>query len=105
MTYHHCLESVDEPNSAESAIPTGCYSTHILLSKGTTIVRLLTEDQCPSLENDHLPVWPTFNCAFATMVHAVEKVKLHQTSFQDDVTRSETSVKKCALVLVGFVNN
>ena len=102
MTYNYCLgESVAEPEWAKSAIPTGCYSTHILLSKGTTIVRLVGGD---SRENNCLPIWPTFNCAFATMVHAGEKVKLH-LSLPDDVTNAETSGMKCALLLVGFGNN
>ena len=102
MTYNYCLESAAEPERAESAIPTGCYSTHILLSKGTTIVRLVGGDHCISRENTCLPIWPTFNCAFATMVHAGEKVKLH-LPLPDDVT-AETSGMKCALLLVGFVN-
>ena len=76
--------------SAQSIVPMGCYSTHILLDSGTTIVNLAAIDSSDgensdlsnivkSLQNSvssisSINLWPTFNCAFATMVHAMEKL-------------------------------
>lgn len=100
--------------SAQSAVPMGCYSTHILLSEGTTIVSLISgnqqaigEEKCRSLIQSlqksitsmtSMNIWPTFNCALATMIHAVEKLNLNVT-FQRNITPG-TFIKKSVLILV-----
>lgn len=44
--------------------PDGCYATHIVLRKGTHVVKL------PDMVTDRMAV--TANCALATMVHAID---------------------------------
>ncbi len=51
----------------ESAAPNGCYATHLLLRAGTHVVKL------PDAVSDRMAV--AANCALATMVHAVEKLR------------------------------
>ena len=100
--------------SAQSAVPMGCYSTHILLSEGTTIVSLTAGNQqdigeekgrslIQSLQKSitsmtSMNIWPTFNCALATMIHAIEKINLNVT-FQSNVSTG-TFIKKSVLILV-----
>jgi D-arabinose 1-dehydrogenase-like Zn-dependent alcohol dehydrogenase len=51
----------------------GCYSTHIVLRKGTHIIKL----------PDHIidTVGATINCALATMVNAIGSIPYHVRSF------------------------
>ena len=100
--------------SAQSIVPMGCYSTHILLSEGTTIVNLTSDPhhQDEKEIGDYLMksiqksvtsislmnLWPTFNCAFATMVHGMEKLKMNLT-FNETVD-SKNGIRKSALILV-----
>ena len=111
--YGHSLYPVgDIEPSTQSTIPSGCYSTHILLFEGTTIVRLEDAHQnTPSEKTDlsdiqsmHIresssnvsQLWPTFNCAFATMVHGLEKIKKYKTIG----IPQNTLKKKSVLILV-----
>ena len=96
----------------QSTIPSGCYSTHILLFEGTTIVRLEDAHQnvpgektdLSDIQSMHIwksssnvsQLWPTFNCAFATMVHGLEKIKKYKTIG----IPSNTLRKKSVLILV-----
>ena len=94
--------------STQSAIPSGCYSTHILLFEGTTIVRLENvpgeKTDLSDIQSMHIresssnvsQLWPTFNCAFATMVHGLEKIKKYKTIG----IPSNTLEKKSVLILV-----
>ena len=94
--------------STQSAIPSGCYSTHILLFEGTTIVRLENvpgeKTDLSDIQSMHIresssnvsQLWPTFNCAFATMVHGLEKIKKNKTIG----IPSNTLKKKSVLILV-----
>ena len=101
--------------SAQSIVPMGCYSTHILLSEGTTIVNLTANNNCPQDEKEignsliqslrksvasigSMSLWPTFNCAFATMVHGMERLRMNFTF--NEANNSENSKKKSALILV-----
>ena len=107
--YGHSLYPVgDIEPSTQSTIPSGCYSTHILLFEGTTIVRLenvpgqktdLSDIQSMYIRESSSNVsqlWPTFNCAFATMVHGLEKIKKYKTIG----IPSNTLKKKSVLILV-----
>ena len=102
--------------SAQSIVPMGCYSTHILLDKGTTIVNLAAIDapdeqdakSCDILKSlqksvsslHSMNLWPTFNCAFATMVHAMEKVMMNfQIPSQMEESRNVENMKS-VLILV-----
>lgn len=51
----------------ENGVPDGCYATHIVLRGGTHVVKL------PDAVTDRMAV--AANCALATMVHAVEKLR------------------------------
>ncbi len=51
----------------ERSAPDGCYATHIVLRGGTHVVKL------PEAVTDRMAV--AANCALATMVHAVEKLR------------------------------
>ena len=98
--------------STQSTIPSGCYSTHILLFEGTTIVRLEDAHQnipgektdISNIQSMHIressinvsQLWPTFNCAFATMVHGLEKIKKNKAIG----IPSNTPKKKSVLILV-----
>ena len=99
--------------SAQSIVPMGCYSSHILLSEGTTIVNLTADPHTPSKEIGNsfikslqksvasislMNLWPTFNCAFATMVHGMEKLKMNLKC--NESINSENGIRKSALVLV-----
>ena len=102
--------------SAQSIVPMGCYSSHILLSEGTTIVNLTADPHqkdgkeignslIKSLQTSVASIslmnlWPTFNCAFATMVHGMEKVKMNFTC--NESINSENGIRKSALVLVNL---
>lgn len=102
--------------SAQSIVPMGCYSTHILLDKGTTIVNLAAIDapdeqdtkSCDILKSlqksvsslHSMNLWPTFNCAFATMVHAMEKLMMNfQIPSQMEESRDVENTKS-VLILV-----
>ena len=110
-----CMDSVlGFAFSAQSIVPMGCYSTHILLSEGTTIVNLaagnynqdgteIADSLIQSLRKSvtsisSMNLWPTFNCAFATMVHATEKLKLNFTI--NGVIDAQNVPRKSALILV-----
>lgn len=100
--------------SAQSIIPMGCYSTHILLLEGTAIVNLAVDiphESGPEMRNSlvkslqksvasisSINLWPTFNCAFATMVNGMEKLKMNLT-FNEGL-KSENVLRKSVLILV-----
>ena len=104
--------------SAQSIVPMGCYSTHILLDSGTTIVNLAAIDS-PDGENSDpsnivkslqhsvssissMNLWPTFNCAFATMVHAMEKLMKNFDVQRIKKCIPSHSERKSALILVSY---
>ena len=106
--------------SAQSIVPMGCYSTHILLDEGTTIVNLATIDSPHGKESNSFNIvtslqksvssissmnlWPTFNCAFATMVHAMEKLMMNlKMPIQTDSNPDNVN-RKSALILVHLLN-
>ena len=104
--------------SAQSIVPMGCYSTHILLDSGTTIVNLTAIDSpdgensdpsniVKSLQNSvssisSMNLWPTFNCAFATMVHAMEKLMKNFDVRKIKKCIPSDSERKSALILVNY---
>ena len=113
-----CMDSAHSfAFSAQSIVPMGCYSTHILLDKGTTIVNLAAIDTSDVKESDSYEIlkslqnsvsslhsmnlWPTFNCAFATMVHAMEKLMMNFEAPNEADDRKQLGNKKSALILVG----
>ena len=113
-----CMDSAHSfAFSAQSIVPMGCYSTHILLDKGTTIVNLAAIDTSDVKESDSheilkslqksvsslhsMNLWPTFNCAFATMVHAMEKLMMNFEAPNETDNRKKLGNKKSALILVG----
>ena len=113
-----CMDSAHSfAFSAQSIVPMGCYSTHILLDKGTTIVNLAAIDTSDVTESDSYEIlkslqnsvsslhsmnlWPTFNCAFATMVHAMEKLMMNFEAPNETDDREQQGNKKSALILVG----
>ena len=113
-----CMDSAHSfAFSAQSIVPMGCYSTHILLDKGTTIVNLAAIDTSDVTESDSYEIlkslqnsvsslhsmnlWPTFNCAFATMVHAMEKLMMNFEAPNETDDRKQLGNKKSALILVG----
>ena len=89
----------------------GCYSTHILISEGTTVVNLTGDthqetgdgkDYClqKSITSiGSINIWPTFNCAFATMVHCMERLRMNIT-FNEKVKPAANVQRKSALILV-----
>ena len=112
-----CMDSAHSfAFSAQSIVPMGCYSTHILLDKGTTIVNLAAIDTSDVTESDSYEIlkslqnsvsslhsmnlWPTFNCAFATMVHAMEKLMMNFEAPNETYDREQQGNKKSALILV-----
>ena len=109
--------------SAQSIVPMGCYSTHILLDEGTTIVNLATIDSPQVKDSDSvnpfrivsslqksvssislMNLWPTFNCAFATMVHAMEKLMMNFKIPIQNGSNPDTVNRKSALILVSLLN-
>ena len=112
-----CMDSAHSfAFSAQSIVPMGCYSTHILLDKGTTIVNLAAIDTSDVKESDSheilkslqksvsslhsMNLWPTFNCAFATMVHAMEKLMMNFEVPSETEEIKKLGNKKSALILV-----
>ena len=108
------INSGQDPSfSFQSVVPMGCYSTHILLSKGTTIVHLNQHSEVKecsfSLKHKNkesvatmMDLFPTFNCAFATMVHGMERLKSNQNTKYQDAVASDHFDRKAVLVLVIF---
>ena len=95
----------------------GCYSTHILISEGTTVVNLTGDTRQEtgdgkdyslilSLQKSitsigSINIWPTFNCAFATMVHCMERLRMNIT-FNEKVKPANVQ-RKSALILVQLI--
>ena len=114
-----CMDSANNVVfSAKSTVPMGCYSTHILLDAGTTIVNLDAIDNSNGKNSDpsdivkslqksvssisSMNLWPTFNCAFATMAHAMEKLMKNFDVGRIEKCISSHSERKSALILVNF---
>jgi hypothetical protein len=62
-------------------VPSGCYSTHILLKSGSCIVQLAHPDQLANPDQHVNPEIPlnlaaTINCALATMMNAISTFEI-----------------------------
>jgi hypothetical protein len=67
-------------------VPSGCYSTHILLKSGSCIVQLAHPDQLANPDQHVNPEIPlnlaaTINCALATMMNAISTFEILRKAF------------------------